>query len=386
MPLAALILACDDDDGSRGLPCVFKVAGQTLFAHQVRMAKAAGAGHIVALVRQMPTALVLALDALREEGISVDIARDAADAASRIHPQEQLLVMSEGLFSDSETVKRVASSTEPVLLCRAGGDGGPGFERIDAEYEWAGLARLEGALLRETASMAGDWVLGPTLLRLALQAGTQKMLLGDQDRLCFPQSQSEAELAVRALALKPSSPSGSLSKRLVAAVTNRVSPLLMRYEAPLVPVSWAPLLLSGLALVSSATGWLASGWVLFLLSPLIAAHVGVLTRISGKALPALAWYRRLKMPLFCILLLVSGWFASDFPREWGPLVLALWGASGLYFESQERNDALSRPDTDGAAILLLVASLAGQPSLGLATLVGWLLFWQISRRVSRPDV
>ena len=54
-------------------------------------------------------------------------------------------------------------------------DGGFGelYERIDAESRWAGLAAIDGALLRETATMLRDWDLQSTLLRRALQAGAR---------------------------------------------------------------------------------------------------------------------------------------------------------------------------------------------------------------------
>ena len=52
-------------------------------------------------------------------------------------------------------------------------DGGYGelYERIDADSRWAGLAAIDGALLRETAGMLRDWDLQSTLLRRTLQAG-----------------------------------------------------------------------------------------------------------------------------------------------------------------------------------------------------------------------
>ena len=54
-------------------------------------------------------------------------------------------------------------------------DGGYGelYERIDAGARWAGLAAIDGALLRETAAMLRDWDLQSTLLRRTLQAGAR---------------------------------------------------------------------------------------------------------------------------------------------------------------------------------------------------------------------
>ena len=49
------------------------------------------------------------------------------------------------------------------------------YERIDGESRWAGLAAIDGAMLRETAPMLRDWDLQSTLLRRALQGGARHL-------------------------------------------------------------------------------------------------------------------------------------------------------------------------------------------------------------------
>ena len=50
---------------------------------------------------------------------------------------------------------------------------GEPYERIDAGSRWAGLAAIDGAMLRETAGLLRDWDLQSTLFRRALQAGAR---------------------------------------------------------------------------------------------------------------------------------------------------------------------------------------------------------------------
>lgn len=177
MALAALIAACKttDEPGGDALRATLPLVGRTLIEHQARQAARAGAGHVIILVERLPAALIAAIDRLRRGGISVEIARSVDDAADRVHPDEALLLIADGCIAGQGAIDRLAASKAPTLLTLADEPGREMFERIDAAARWAGVALIDGALLRDTAAMLGDWDLESTLLRRAVQEGAARL-------------------------------------------------------------------------------------------------------------------------------------------------------------------------------------------------------------------
>jgi hypothetical protein len=177
LALAALIAACKttDEPGGDALRATLPLVGRTLIEHQARQAARAGAGHVIILVERLPAALIAAIDRLRRSGISVEIARSVDDAADRVHPDEALLLIADGCIAGQGAIDRLAASKVPTLLTVPDEPGREGFERIDAGARWAGVALIDGARLRDTAAMLGDWDLESTLLRRAVQEGAARL-------------------------------------------------------------------------------------------------------------------------------------------------------------------------------------------------------------------
>src|SRR3546814_5659744 len=77
----------------------------------------------------------------------------------------------------------MARHSAPVLLTVNERIKEPGFERIDAQYRWAGLARLNFRQLMDTVhtlDLLADWDLQSTLLRHAVQAGAGRLPVEDE--------------------------------------------------------------------------------------------------------------------------------------------------------------------------------------------------------------
>src|SRR3546814_7075800 len=77
----------------------------------------------------------------------------------------------------------MARHSAPVLLTVNERIKEPGFERIDAQYRWAGLARLNFRQLMATVhtlDLLADWDLQSTLLRTAVQAGAGLLPVEDE--------------------------------------------------------------------------------------------------------------------------------------------------------------------------------------------------------------
>jgi hypothetical protein len=174
--LAALIAAYGQVDGdSERLRATLPLVGATLLEHQVRLARRVGANHVVILVERVPADLTAALDRLRRDGIAVDVARNAADAADRFHPDERLLVIADGCLAGEPLLARVAASPSPTVVTVPDHSERHAFERIDALTRWGGLALIDGARLRRTVAMLGEWDMLSTLLRRTLQEGPTRI-------------------------------------------------------------------------------------------------------------------------------------------------------------------------------------------------------------------
>jgi hypothetical protein len=174
--LAALIAAYGQvEDAGEGLRAALPLAGGTLLEHQVRLARRAGAEHVVVLVERMPAALTAAFDRLRRDGIVVEVARTPADAADRFHPDEQLLVIADGCLAGAALLTRLIAATGPSLVTVPDHSDRQAFERIDGLTRWGGLALIDGAQLRRTVAMLGEWDMLSTLLRRMLQEGATRI-------------------------------------------------------------------------------------------------------------------------------------------------------------------------------------------------------------------
>jgi hypothetical protein len=269
--LAALIAAYHEvDQPGGGLRATLPLAGRTLVERQARLAAAAGANPIVLLVERIPPELTAAIDRMRAEGISAAIARSPAEAAEAVHPDDRLLLMADGLVADESHVARLTAADGAALLTMPDQGGEHGFERIDAESLWAGLAMIDGEMLKRTAPQLGEWDLQSTLLRKAVQAGARHFAVrGDQsdDTLVIAERLDDLIDAEAAIVDNASASRGSwVSRYLLAPAEQALTRLLM--PSSITP-GWlyvGAAVLIGLAGLLFARGWLLTGLVLFLVS------------------------------------------------------------------------------------------------------------------------
>lgn len=175
LPLAALIAAQLPLESGDGLRATLPLAGRTLVELQARMARAAGAVRIVLLVEKVPAALAQAVDRLRRDGVTIEAARSAADAADRFHVDDRVLMVADGCVVAQDLVDRLVACPAPALLTVPDMPEYGLFERIDADARWAGYALIEAGRLQDTVRQLGDWDLTSTLLRRAVQHGAPRI-------------------------------------------------------------------------------------------------------------------------------------------------------------------------------------------------------------------
>ena len=399
MGLAALICAYHDAvDAPGGLRATLPLAGRTLVERQARLASAAGASPIVILVERLPAELVAAIDRMRSEGVSAILARSADDAAEAVDGNDSLLVFADGLIAHNGQVSRFAAGHAPALLTLPEACVDDRFERIDAEARWAGLALLDGALLRRTAAKLQDWDLQSTLLRRAVQEGARQVALrGDAEHPVVIAERGEDLAAAHARILSAAGPAREdwASRYLLAPIEASAARALV--PSAITP-GWLYIgagALTGLGAVLFLQGWLLVGLLMLLLAtPLdgIAERVAAMRlQPGGEGSPparALPW-------LSAGALGALGYSLTE-PSGWGCLALAATTIAfliALNLETRGRRlaERLFFAERKGMSWLMLPFAVTGAWASGLGLLAAYAagsFFWaqrEVHRAPAAPE-
>lgn len=365
--MAGLILTDDDGQSERGTPrALLTIAGQPLIEYQVRIARAAGAGHIVVLVDQLPTSLVEAFDRLRDDGIQLDVARTARDAADRIHPDERVVVMTAGAIAPVEALAAHAKCADALVLSVPASEQSQHLERIDGEHRWTGLALIPGSTLRATADMLGDWALGPTLLRTALQHGARTELAED---VRLVRDEADARQASLALIVGGPHAGGVGKRRIVAPLAGLAMPWLIARRVPFDLLAVLPLIVLGITAITALLVWPAASAAAFLLASFAAEAGRRLAAVGGRSTRLLRWHARLQPASFLFVAASTGWLLFEAGAGWGPMALALWASIALYLQPSNTPLRGWMADAESSALILLAALAIGQPLIGLMLIV-----------------
>jgi hypothetical protein len=382
MALAALIAAVRDAEDGSGLVGILPVAGRTLIERQARLAARAGADRVVVLIERLPPGLTAAIDRLRKDGIAVDVARSAGDAADRFHPDERVLVFADGAIAGAESIGRLVAGPAPALLT-IGEAGPPGpFERIDAGTRWAGLALVSGELLRKTVAMLGDWDLHSTLLRRAVGASARRIDVADGAGLgeavppVLVRSRGGARLVTDASFDAERPAEGWPARFVYRPLARMVAGLLLDKPIEADWLRMGGLGAAVLAIPASGKGWIAAALLLLVLGALLDATGRLMnllrlapaspldrfglarTAAAGLALLALAWHRD------------EGALASPLLALATVAVMAALAREKASWRIVARDTVLPFWVADADALVLLFApfALASQCFVGMAAL------------------
>lgn len=381
MALAALIAAVRDAEDGSGLVGTLPVVGRTLIERQARLAAGAGAEHVVLLVERLPAGLTGAIDRLRRDGIAIDVARSAGDAADRFHPDERVLVFADGAVAGSGAIARLAAGSAPALLTL--GEGAPQgpFERIDAATRWAGLALVSGDMLRKTVAMLGDWDLHSTLLRRAVGASARRVDVADGAGLdeIFPamlvRSKAGARAATEASFAVDRAGEGWPARLLYGPAARLLVGLVLDRNLESRWLRWGGIVAAVFAVPAMLRGWLLAGLILLVAGALLDATGRLLAALRlSPAAPddRLALARAGAM---AIGLLGFAWHRMDgaaTPLVFGLCTVAVMIATARERWALRRLGGLSAPiwvaDVDALVLLFLPFALVQQTLPGLAAL------------------
>ena len=333
MALGALIGAYQEDDGG-ALRALLPLAGRTLIEYQARCLAAAGASPLIVLVERVPVALNDAFERLRSEGIAVVPVSDGGEAASRFEAGNELILLADGIAPDMGDLSALLEEGDTAVVTVPDDEQHEAFERIDGAHRWAGMARVDSAMLGATAAMLGDWDLQSTLLRRAVQAGARLVpsTTGDGRGPFLAADQGAmAGFERRLLVASRTAREDAVSRHLLPIVEEFATEKLM--ETGLRP-SW--LVQAALAMTVAAAFCFTRGWdwaavaLLILSTPLDLVAQRLATLRLQPLAPSMP-SRRLLWPAAGLALLALGWFEARHGSGWGAMVAAL--SAGAFAEA-----------------------------------------------------
>lgn len=360
MALASLIIGCAALDDGMTPRAALPFLGQSLIEYQARQAAAAGARHIVILVERVPAALVAGIDRLKRDGLDVELARSVADAADRIHPEEQLLLIGDGVIARQELLKRAALSRAPTIFTVPDSGATLRHERIDAGSRWAGFALIDGTSLRKTVAMLGDWDLQSTLLRRIVQAQAARIEAGAASVWLI-------EDAAKARAAEISLLGGGVGRLLPAPLAQRFSGFLLDRDIRPGWLRGASLVLAAAAIPAFSYQWIALGALLLAISGPIGVIPRRLDAVGLRASGPETLWRWAQLGLFAVALIILAWGLDGVGRGWGvwPLALGTIGLIGLLWD-QTRLTGRDPVEPSLLAVPLFLFAVIDMPLLGLA--------------------
>jgi hypothetical protein len=140
--------------------------------------------------------------------------------------------------------------------------------------------------------------------------------------------------------------------------------------------------LMGFSMLAAAMGWVATAFGLYLLAGFPATAAEIMADIGAQPDRVLRRIAEARLPVVVALLGLAGWSLNVPGLGWGPLVLALWAGIALLLQPRFKVGEAWYADADLIALEMLIASLIGQPVLGLMIAVAHAVltqFWLVRR-------
>jgi len=328
MALGALLGAYQEDD-SGGLRALFPLAGRTLLEYQVRCAAAAAAAPIVVVVERVPQALQDAFERLRLDGIGVFPVSDVHEAVSRFEAGSMILLIGDGIAPGAELVVALAEEPEAAVATVPDDEMHEGFERIDGEARWAGVAVVDARTLGSTAAMLGEWDLQSTLLRRTLQDGALRVPVspGASEPLLVEHAGQLEDFQRRLVAGSREARRDWASRYVLPPVEEFATEQLMETKVRPGWLIWAALGLTLAAAVAFTRGWLGAGLGLLVLSSPLDIIASRLATLRLRPLPTRMMSRLALWPAAGIALLALGAWETRHASGWGAMMAAVAAAA-----------------------------------------------------------
>jgi hypothetical protein len=335
--LAALIAAYHESGEAGHLRATLPLAGRTVVERQARLAASAGANPVIIFVERLPAALSAAVERLRRDRVPVILVRNVEEAAEAVDPFDRLLLVGDGAIVPAAQQVRLAAEEGPAVLTVPEGAHGELYERIDAQSRWAGLAAIDGALLRETAAMLRDWDLQSTLLRRTLQAGAGHVEADNAATVAILDRDQDLDELERRIIAGADTANRSWSDIVLAPIERLVT--LMLVGSPLSPqlIGLGAALLTALGAAAFYVGWYWIGLIKLLAATPLEGIATRLARLRMQSGIRQSWWAYL-VPLFTAAAFIILSYKLMPAYGWGMVLLPFVTLAFLHALSVETED------------------------------------------------
>ncbi|MGV2496406.1 hypothetical protein [Pelagerythrobacter aerophilus] len=155
---------------TRGL---LTVAGRSVAALQLDLALRLGCERIVCLAEGLDEGVLPLLHRAEQGGATFHALSSARSLSGLVRAQDELFLFAEGVVPDPLVVGELLGERSGIIALPAEPGIEAGFERIDRDHAWAGVARLPGSAVERLVEMPFEVDAVPALLRVGLQTGTR---------------------------------------------------------------------------------------------------------------------------------------------------------------------------------------------------------------------
>jgi hypothetical protein len=389
--LAALIAAYHESGEPGHLRATLPLAGRTVVERQARLAASAGANPVIIFVERLPAALSAAVERLRRDRVPVLLVRSVEEAAEAVDPFDRLLLVGDGAIVPAAQQARLAAEEGNKVLTVPEGAHGELYERIDADSRWAGLAAVDGAMLRATAGMLRDWDLQSTLLRRTLQAGAGHVEADGAAAVAILDRDQDLDELERRIIAGADTTNLTWSDYLLAPIERLVTLLLV--GSPLSPqlIGLGAALLTALGAASFYVGWYWIGLIKLLAATPLEGIATRLARLRMQSGIRQSWWVYL-IPLFTTAAFIILAYRLVPAYGWGLVLLPFVTLAFLYAlsveaEHREVAGAVLLAERRGMIWLLLPFALFGLWPAGFIFLAAYAaasFFWAQQQVHARP--
>ncbi|WP_221791870.1 hypothetical protein [Aquisediminimonas sediminicola] len=403
MGLIALLAACrETDDEVPRLCASMPVGGRSLLEYQAYLARDGGAEGFVVYAERVSTELRQAIERLQQAGFRVKLAQSVMEMIDHIHPTDRLLVIADGMVVSGDIISRLVDYPGEVIGTLGDLPAHAGFERLDANARWAGIALVDGSRVAAIRSMPEDWDVQSTLLRSAVQIGTSQLgvddLITTKGGAVLYQVEGEAGLAEidqRLLNRQQAVPGKGdwIERQVYAPIGRLLGPNLLRYGIAGTWFAVGAMLLHCLSISLFFDGSRTLGVISLMLAGPIYALGAMLGTIRGERNFAYQHHVTIRQILDIAIILALAWGLYREGAGWGQLALAFVVVQhGLYLTYFARWTASEsgwrvywQPGGDVMAWLLLLCGIMALWQWVLGVLAIWLsaVFVDRMRRIAQ---
>ncbi len=153
-----------------------------MIAWQFDLARELGCERIICICEGTGPELIDLQRSAEADGLQFNLIRGPLQLVGLVSADQELVAIADGLVIDRALATSSFAERRGVAALPAQAGIAAGFERIDAEYAWAGLLITRANIAEKLAEMPPDSDTIALLLRLALQAGTPVIPI-DKERL-----------------------------------------------------------------------------------------------------------------------------------------------------------------------------------------------------------